>query len=125
MLDEVRRLYAGPRGTLTELIAWLEVQAGSARELARRVGISPSTLWEYRRGRFPLPLPLLREICEAGGEDPSAAEPLWQTAERKRLLERGYPEALAEFWALCHRAGHAEKDLPALGVGTAALRKLR
>lgn len=125
LLDEVRRLYTGPRGTLTELIAWLEVQTGSARELAKRVGISPSTLWEYRRGRFPLPLPLLRRLCKAGGEEPATIENLWLIAERKRLLDRGYPEALAEFWALCHRAGLAEKDLPALGVGTAALRKLR
>jgi transcriptional regulator with XRE-family HTH domain len=125
MLDEVRRLYTGQRGTLTELIAWLEVQTGSARELARRVGISPSTLWEYRRGRFPLPLSLFRKICKAGGEEPAAAEPLWHSAERDRLLKRGYPEPLAEFWALCHRSNLAEKDLPALGVGTAALRKLR
>jgi transcriptional regulator with XRE-family HTH domain len=125
LLEEVRRIYAGPRGTLHELLSWMEVEVGSAHDLARRVGISPSTLWEYRRGRFPLPLTLLREICEAAGEDPTQAEPLWMEAERRRLLERGYPEALAEFWALCHRAGRAEKDLPRLGVGTAALRKLR
>lgn len=125
LLDEVRRLYTGPRGTLTELISWLEVQTGSARELARRVGISPSTLWEYRRGRFPLPLSLLQAICKAGGEEPAAAESLWHSAERQRLLDRGYPAPLAEFWALCHRASLAEKDLPALGIGTAALRKLR
>src|SRR5581483_4189013 len=32
---------------------------------------------------------------------------------------------LAEFWALCTRAGYVEKDLPALGLSTAALRRLR
>ncbi|MSR53250.1 MAG: XRE family transcriptional regulator [Gemmataceae bacterium] len=125
LLDEVRQKYAGPRGTLTELIAWLEVQAGSARELARRVKISPSTLWEYRRGRFPLPLLLLHQLCKAVGEDASDVESLWLAAERNRLLERGYPEPLADFWAMCHRAGLSEKDLPRLGVGTAALRQLR
>jgi transcriptional regulator with XRE-family HTH domain len=70
-------------------------------------------------------LPLLRRLCKAGGEESAAIENLWLIAERKRLFERGYPEALAEFWALCHRTGLAEKDLPALGVGTAALRRLR
>lgn len=124
-LDEVRRLYTGPKGTLGELIAWLEVQAGSARELAARVGISPSTLWEYRRGRFPLPLKLFRQLCKAAGEDPRPVEGVWLAAERDRLTARGYPAPLAEFWALAHRGGYTDKDLPGLGVGTAALRRLR
>src|SRR5262245_59025620 len=34
-LEEVRRLYAGPGDTLGELIARLELRAGSPRELAR------------------------------------------------------------------------------------------
>src|SRR5581483_4237248 len=41
------------------------------------------------------------------------------------LLARGYPPALAHLWALCARAEYADKDLPRLGLGTAALRRLR
>jgi transcriptional regulator with XRE-family HTH domain len=125
LLEELYRLYAGTGDTLERFIARLELLAGSSRELARRVGISPATLWEYRRGNFPLPLPLLRRLCEAAGADPAPAEALWHAAERERLLQRGYPPGLAEFWVLCARAGHAEKHLPALGIGTAALRRLR
>src|SRR6185437_16271477 len=54
-LEELERQYAGCGDTLEHLIARLELRAGSARELARRVSISASTLWEYRRGNFPLP----------------------------------------------------------------------
>src|SRR5262249_33138473 len=43
-LEELRSLYAGPGADLGELIAGLELQAGSPKELARRAGISPSTL---------------------------------------------------------------------------------
>lgn len=124
-LDDLRRLYAGPAETLAGLIGRLALRAGSAAELARRVGVSPSTLWEYRRGHFPVPIALLRALCRAAGEDPAAAEPAWLDAERGRLAARGYPPPLAEFWALCHRQGLAAKDLPALGVGAAALRQLR
>src|SRR5262249_14198543 len=124
-LEEVYRLYAGAGDGLGPFIARLELRAGSPSELAGRAGISPATLWEYRRGNFPLPLALLRRLCRAAGEDPTPAEALWQRAERQRLLARGYPAALAEFWVLCAREGHAEKHLPALGLSTAALRRLR
>jgi transcriptional regulator with XRE-family HTH domain len=124
-LEELRRLYAGPGETLGQLLARMELKAGSSRELARRVGISPATLWEYRRGNFPLPLALLRQLCQAAGEDPAPAEALWYAAERQRLRARGYPEALAEFWVLAARAGYAERHLLTLGVSTPTLRRLR
>src|SRR5262249_16945772 len=53
------------------------------------------------------------------------AERLWHEAERQRLLNQGYPEALAEFWLLCARGGYAEKHLFQLGASTATVRKLR
>jgi transcriptional regulator with XRE-family HTH domain len=125
-LEELRRLYAGPGETLEQVIAHLELRAGSPRELARRVGISPATLWEYRRGNFPLPLQLLQQLYEAVGEDASVAEALWYETERRRLLQRGYPEALAEFWARCAREGYAERQLLSLGMlNTATVRRLR
>jgi transcriptional regulator with XRE-family HTH domain len=124
-LEELRRLYTGPGETLGQFLARLELQAGSARDLARRAGISPATLWEYRRGNFPLPLDLLRRMCAAVGQDPAPGEALWYAAERRRLLERGYPEPLAEFWVLAARAGYAEKHLLGLGVSTATMRRLR
>ena len=101
----LRRLYAGHADTLERFIARLELKAGSSRELARRVGISPATLWEYRRGNFPLPIAVLRQLCAAVAVDPAPAELLWQQAERRRLLGRGYPEALAELCVLCPRPG--------------------
>lgn len=124
-LEELRRLYAGPGETLGQFLARLELRAGSSRELARRVGISPATLWEYRRGNFPLPLRLLRRLCEAVGQDATPADALWYAAERQRLRARGYPDALAEFWVLAARAGHAERHLLGLGLSTATLRRLR
>jgi transcriptional regulator with XRE-family HTH domain len=124
-LEELRRLYAGSGDTLGEFIARLELRAGSPRELARRVGISPATLWEYRRGNFPLPLELLRRLCQAVGQEPAPGEALWHKTERQRLLNNGYPPALAEFWVLCARAGYAEKHLSTLGLNTATLRRLR
>jgi transcriptional regulator with XRE-family HTH domain len=125
-LEELRRLYAGPGETLEELINHLELRAGSPRELARRVGISPATLWEYRRGNFPLPLPLLRQLHAVVGESAIAAERLWHETERRRLLERGYPEALAEFWTRCAREGYAERQLLKVGLlSTPAARRLR
>ena len=124
-LEEVCRLYAGSGDQLGTLIARLELRAGSSVLLARRVGISPATLWEYRRGNFPLPLPLLRQLCQEVGEDLPSAEGIWYEAERRRFLERGYPTALAEFWALCAREGYTETHLSSLGLGTAALRRLR
>ncbi len=124
-LEELRRLYAGAGDTLEEFIARLELRAGSSRELARRVGISAATLWEYRRGHFPLPWALLQQMCVAVAENPAAAESLWREAEHQRLRQRGYPEALVEFWVLCGRGGYTEKHLLTLGMGTAAVRRLR
>jgi transcriptional regulator with XRE-family HTH domain len=124
-LEEVRQLYAGPCVNLRQLIARLELKAGSPRELARRVGISPATLWEYQRGHFPLPIGLLHRLCEVVGEKTQVAEKLWQEAERQRFLDRGFPEPLAGFWVLCSRAGCAEKHLTQLGMSTATVRRLR
>lgn len=124
-IEELRRLYAGEGGTLAEWIARLELLAGSPRDLARRVGISPATLWEYRRGNYPLPIGLLRRLCEAVGAEAAPAEALWHEAERRRLLGRGYPEALAEFWVRCARRGYAERHLRDLGLGMATVRRLR
>jgi transcriptional regulator with XRE-family HTH domain len=124
-LDEVYRLYTGPGEGLRQLLGRLELRAGSPAELARRASLSPATLWEYRRGNFPLPLPILRRLCHVAGVNSGPAELLWLDTERQRFRTRGYPPALAEFWALCARAGHAEKDLPRLDVSTAALRRLR
>ncbi|HTU92252.1 MAG TPA: helix-turn-helix transcriptional regulator [Gemmataceae bacterium] len=124
-LEELRRLYAGSGNTLEQFLAHLELRAGSSRELARRVGISAATLWEYRRGHFPLPWALLQQMCAAVGVDAAAAEGLWREAERQRLRQRGYPEALVEFWILCGRGGYSEKQLLSLGMCTAAVRRLR
>lgn len=124
-LEEVRRLYAGVDDTLQHFIARLELRAGSPRELAKRVGISPATLWEYRRGNFPLPISLLRRLCKSVGGDAAAAQRLWGETERRRLLDRGYPEALAHFWVLCARAGWAERHLLQRGLSSATARKLR
>jgi transcriptional regulator with XRE-family HTH domain len=124
-LEKVRRIYAGAGGPLGQFLARLELKAGSARDLARRVGISPATLWEYHRGNYPLPWDLLQSLCKAVGEDPAPAEPIWHQVERERLMARGYPEALAEFWARCARAGFAERHLLARGLRTAAARRLR
>ncbi|HMF14780.1 MAG TPA: helix-turn-helix transcriptional regulator, partial [Gemmataceae bacterium] len=124
-LEEVRRLYAGPGDNLQQVIARLELKAGSPRELARRVAISPATLWEYQRGHFPLPVDLLRRMCASVNEEPGRAEALWHDTERRRLLDRGYPSPLAELWVLCARAGLAEKHLTELGMSTATVRRLR
>jgi transcriptional regulator with XRE-family HTH domain len=124
-LEEIRRLYAGAGETLEQFIARLELRAGSSRELARRVGISAATLWEYRRGNFPLSWELLNRLCDAVGEDVAGADSLWREAERRRLQQRGYPEPLVEFWVLCGRAGYTEKHLLSLGLATSAVRRLR
>jgi transcriptional regulator with XRE-family HTH domain len=124
-LEELRRLYAGAGDTLEQFIARLELLAGSSRDLAHRVGISAATLWEYRRGNFPLPLELLRRLCDAVGADAAPGEKLWREAERQRLLQRGYSPALAEFWVHCGRAGYTEKSLLSLGMSAAAVRRLR
>jgi transcriptional regulator with XRE-family HTH domain len=120
-LEELRLLYTGQADTLERFIARLELKAGSSRELARRVGISPATLWEYRRGNFPLPIGVLRQLCAVVAEDSARGEALWHQAERRRLLDRGYPEALADLCVLCARAGHPESYF----LSTASLRRLR
>src|SRR5262249_42170363 len=124
-VENLRRLYAGAGETLEELIGRLELAAGSSRELARRAGISPTTLWEYRRGNFPLTLSLLNRLCRAVDEDPRPAQRLWQETERNRFLERGYPPSWAQLCMMCSRAGKPESHLLRLGVSTAALRRLR
>src|SRR5436309_12403380 len=83
-LEDLRRLHSGPIASLGQFIARLELRAGSPRELARRAGMSPATLWEYRRGNFPLPLPLLRRLAEVAGVDPAPAEGLWLDEPRQR-----------------------------------------
>jgi transcriptional regulator with XRE-family HTH domain len=125
LVEQLRLLYAGEVDSLGRFIARLELMAGSPRALARRVGISPATLWEYRRGNFPMPLALLRKMCAAVAADPTSAERLWHEAERNRLLLRGYPPPLAEFWSLCARAGLAEKHVIRLGIRTPAARQMR
>jgi len=124
VLDELRDLYTGPTDSLLNYIGRLELRAGSSPRLARRVGISPATLWEYRRGNFPVPHALLQSLCEAVSADFGRAEELWTKTERERFLARGFPRSLAEFCVLRLRAGHAESDLLELGLGTAQLRRL-
>jgi transcriptional regulator with XRE-family HTH domain len=124
-LDEICQLYTGAGEGLGQWLGRLELRAGSAAALARRAGISAAALWEYRRGNFPLPLAVLRRLCQVSGEDAGPVEVVWFEVERQRFLSRGYPAPLAEFWALCARAGYAERGLPALGLSTAALRRLR
>ena len=123
-LDELRDLYAGPADSMENVIARLELKAGSSPRLARRVGVSAATLWEYRRGNFPVPHEILRKMCETLKVEFERVEPVWQDSERERFLKRGFPESLAEFCMLRLRAGHAESDLLELGLGTAQLRRL-
>lgn len=123
-LDELRDLYAGPADSMENLIARLELKAGSSAKLARKVGISAATLWEYRRGNFPVPHSILLRMCETLDVDFPMAERIWFESERKRFIDRGFPAAMAEFCVLRLRAGHAESDLLELGLGTAQLRRL-
>ena len=124
VLDELRDLYTGPADSLQNFIGRLELRAGSSPRLARQVGISPATLWEYRRGNFPVPHALLAKMCEAVDTEFERAEELWHESERSRFVDRGFPPSLAEFCVLRLRAGHAESDLLELGLGTAQLRRL-
>ena len=123
-LDEIRDLYAGPADSMENVIARLELKAGSSPRLARKVGVSAATLWEYRRGNFPVPHAILQKMCETLKVDFERAEQVWEDSERSRFLERGFPASLAEFCMLRLRAGHAESDLLELGLGTAQLRRL-
>ena len=123
-LDELRDLYAGPPDSMENVIARLELKAGSSPRLAKKVGVSAATLWEYRRGNFPVPHEILSKMCETLKVEFERVEPVWQDSERDRFRQRGYPESLAEFCMLRLRAGHAESDLLELGLGTAQLRRL-
>ena len=124
VLDELRDEYTGTPETLLNFIGRLELKAGSSPKLARKVGVSPATLWEYRRGNFPVPHKILRTMCKATSADFDTAEELWSAAERQRFRDRGFPIALAELCVLRLRAGHAESALLELGLGTAELRRL-
>lgn len=123
-LESLEREYAGRCDSLESLIARFELRAGSARELARRIGISTSTLWEYRRGNFPLPWPLFERCCRAVGDDADSLEAIWQASHRRRLIARGYPEAWAELCVWCCRKNRSESYLLKLGMSTSALRRL-
>src|SRR5205823_6078446 len=83
-----RLLYLGEAKCLGGFLAQLELQAGGARELARRAEISPATLWEYQRGNFPLQWALLEKLCACVGEDARLAEPLWWCTEVERRRRR-------------------------------------
>jgi len=124
MLSELKDLYAGPCDSLSRFIARLELKATSSPKLARMVGISAATLWEYRRGNFPVPHALLQKMCAAVGEDFELGERLWYEAERERFINRGFPVSLAEFSVLRLRAGHVESRLLDLGMANAELRRL-
>lgn len=123
-IEELRSLYAGPCDSLQHLIGRMELKSGSSPQLARKLGISPATLWEYKRGNFPVPYNLLKRMCLATGEDLEQAEKLWHGAELKRFSERGFPPALCEFCILRLRAGHAESKLLKMGLQTSQLKRL-
>ncbi len=123
-IEELRSLYCGPCDSLLHLIGRMELKAGSSPELAKKVGISFATLWEYRRGNFPVPFNILKKMCKVSGEDLDEAEKLWHEAERKRFADRGFPPALAEFCILRLRAGQAESKLLKMGLQTSQLKRL-
>lgn len=124
LIETVRNLYAGPCDSLQHFIARLELRAGSSPELARKVGISPATLWEYKRGNFPTPYALLKKMCTITGEDFELGEELWRAAERNRFLQRGFPRSFAELCVLRLRAGHAESKLLQFGLATSQLKRM-
>lgn len=124
LIEAVRNLYAGPCDSLQHFIARLELRAGSSPELARKVGVSPATLWEYKRGNFPTPYALLKKMCVITGEDFELGEKLWREAERNRFLKRGFPAAFAELCVLRLRAGHAESKLLQFGLATSQLKRM-
>ena len=123
-VEALCQLYAGAPESIPELIARYEMRAGSLSELARRAKLSVCTLWEYRRGHFPVSLSLLRRFCRLVGEDEARAESVWQKTERQRLIDKGYPPAWAELSMLCARAGRAESRLQSLGVKSNPYRRL-
>jgi len=123
-IEELRSLYCGPCDSLLHLIGRMELKAGSSPQLAKKVGVSFATLWEYRRGNFPVPYNILKKMCKVSGEDLDEAEKLWHEAERQRFSERGFPPSLAEFCILRLRAGHAESKLLKMGLQTSQLKRL-
>ena len=123
-VEELCQLYAGAPESIPELIARYEMRAGSLTELARRVKLSACTLWDYRRGHFPVPLSLLRRFCRLVGEDEARAESVWQKTERQRFIDRGYPPAWAELCMLCARQGRSESYLRTLGVSSNSMKRL-
>ncbi len=123
-IEELRSLYCGPCDSLQHLIGRMELKAGSSPVLARKVGVSPATLWEYRRGNFPVPFNILKKMCRVSGEKIEEAEPLWHVAELQRFSKRGFPPSLAEFCVLRLRAGHAESKLLKMGLQTSQLKRL-
>lgn len=123
-VEEVCQLYSGAPETVPDLVARYEMRAGSLRNLARMAKLSPATLWEYRRGRFPVPYSLLLRFCRMVGEDEQRAESVWRTTERKLFLDRGYPPAWAELCMWCAREGRTEGWLRSLGVKTKSFRHL-
>jgi transcriptional regulator with XRE-family HTH domain len=124
VLDKLRDDYTGPADSLLNFVGRMELKAGSSPKLARKVGVSPATLWEYRRGNFPVPYKILVKMCKVTSTDFEVTEALWHEAERQRFHDRGFPAALAELCVLRLRAGHAESALLELGLGTAELRRL-
>ena len=89
------------------------VLAASAEQLAGVPGIGSKLSADIVQGRREVDVAEELQLLEKHGV---------------RLVARGtpeYPGALAEFWALCCRAGHPEQDLPRLGLPMAALRRLR
>ena len=123
-VEKLCQLYAGAPETVPDLISRFELRAGSLRNLARKAGLSPATLWEYRRGKFPLSLSELRRFCRLVGEDEPRAELVWESTERQRLIARGYPPAWAEMCMMCAREGRSESYLRTLGVTSNTLKRL-
>ncbi len=123
-VEELCQLYSGAPETVSDLIARYELRAGSLRNLARMMKLSPATLWEYRRGKFPVSWPQLLRFCRMVGEDEQLAESVWKQTERQRLIDRGYPPAWAELCMWCLREGRTEGRLRTLGVGSNTFRKL-
>ena len=123
-VEKLCQLYAGAPETVPDLISRFELRAGSLRNLARKAGLSPATLWEYRRGKFPLSLSELRRFCRLVGEDEQRAASVWESTERERLIARGYPPAWAEMCMMCGRVGHSESYLRSLGVSSNTLKRL-
>ncbi len=123
-VEKLCQIYAGAPETVPDLISRFELRAGSLRNLARKAGLSPATLWEYRRGKFPLSLSELQRFCRLVGEDEQRAASVWESTERQRLIARGYPPAWAEMCMMCGRMGRSESCLRSLGVTSNTLKRL-